>query len=294
MNQGLSALGRRGDTTMVHIAPSELRGLQALTGLPLTQNPHTGYPEMFSWKKLLAGIGMIAAVPLTGGLSSLGLGALAPAVAPIVGALGAGTALSALQPNKKKEAGSEAARALDERTKARMKDMYKIAEPIRVNSYGIRPSITGEEQVYHVAPAGLGNLGGFAKGGLLEPEEQQARDIVVQYLAAMRGQHQNPDQAESQFIEYYGPQAAQDLRRGGMVKGPGSGMDDMVAADLHGQKALLSNDEFVIPADVVSHIGDGSSSAGARKLEAMMHRVRREKTGTEKQPGKISKKVMPR
>jgi hypothetical protein len=67
-------------------------------------------------------------------------------------------------------------------------------------------------------------------------------------------------------------------------------MDDMVTGSIGGdQKVLLSNDEFVIPADVVSGLGDGSSEAGARELYAMMDRVRRERTGTTKQPKKLKK-----
>jgi len=290
-----ASFGRHGDSTLLHVQPSELAGLSALTGLPITRNPATGYPEMFSWKKLLTGIGLLAA-PFTGGLSALG--ALAPIAAPIMGGAAVANLVGAVRDKKKpEESGSEASRALDKRN-AQRSIAPIFTEPLRVDSYGTRPSLTGEEQVYYVAPAGLGALNQspprYASGGMLEPEEAKARDVVVQYLASLRGQHSNPDQAESAFIEYYGPDAAQDLRSGGMVKGPGAGMDDAVTADLHGQKALLSNDEFVLPADVVSALGDGSSEAGARKLHAMMSRIRKEKTGSVKQPQKISNKVLPR
>jgi len=75
---------------------------------------------------------------------------------------------------------------------------------------------------------------------------------------------------------------------GGMVRGPGSGMDDMVPATIEGrQMAKLSNDEFVIPADVVSDLGDGSSNAGHKKLYQFISDIRQAKTGNSSQPPKL-------
>ena len=75
---------------------------------------------------------------------------------------------------------------------------------------------------------------------------------------------------------------------GGSVKGIGSGMDDMVPATIEGrQMAKLSNDEFVIPADVVSQLGDGSSDAGHRKLYDFISNIRSAKTGNPQQPPKL-------
>jgi hypothetical protein len=71
---------------------------------------------------------------------------------------------------------------------------------------------------------------------------------------------------------------------GQLLKGPGDGMSDSIPATIAGkQPARLANDEFVVPADVVSHLGNGSSDAGAKKLYAMMDRVRRARTGSPKQ-----------
>ena len=71
---------------------------------------------------------------------------------------------------------------------------------------------------------------------------------------------------------------------GRMLKGPGDGMSDSIPATINNhQPARLANDEFVVPADVVSHLGNGSSDAGAKKLYSMMDRVRRARTGTPKQ-----------
>lgn len=85
------------------------------------------------------------------------------------------------------------------------------------------------------------------------------------------------------------------LARGRMVKGPGDGMSDSIGTSIDGQRpARLSDSEFVVPADVVSHLGNGSTDAGAKQLYAMMDRVRKARTGTKKQGRKInSSKMMP-
>lgn len=76
---------------------------------------------------------------------------------------------------------------------------------------------------------------------------------------------------------------------GRMLKGPGDGMSDDIPATIAGkQPARLANDEFVVPADVVSHLGNGSSEAGAKQLYKMMDRVRQARTGTKKQGKQIN------
>ena len=145
-----------------------------------------------------------------------------------------------------------------------------------------------------------------AEGGSLEPEEKKARQIVQDAMEAIRGEGDDPEGSLNTYLAYYGKDALQDLYKRmsgkeeveeednyeppeGMIKGPGNGMDDMATARMAhgGQKVLLSNDEFIIPADVVSGLGDGSSESGARKLYAMMDRVRMDRTGNKKQPGKV-------
>ena len=80
-----------------------------------------------------------------------------------------------------------------------------------------------------------------------------------------------------------------------MVAGNGDGMSDSVPATIEGvQEARLANDEFVIPADVVADIGNGSSSSGAKKLYDMMDRIRQARHGTAEQPPEINaEKYMP-
>ena len=74
-----------------------------------------------------------------------------------------------------------------------------------------------------------------------------------------------------------------------LLRGPGDGMSDNIPATIAGkQPARLADGEFVIPADVVSHLGNGSTEAGAKILHAMMTKVRKERTGNPKQGKQIN------
>ena len=81
---------------------------------------------------------------------------------------------------------------------------------------------------------------------------------------------------------------------GRLLKGPGDGMSDNIPASISGkQPARLADGEFVVPADVVSHLGNGSTDAGAKQLYAMMDRVRHARTGNKKQGKQVNpRKVM--
>jgi hypothetical protein len=75
---------------------------------------------------------------------------------------------------------------------------------------------------------------------------------------------------------------------GRLLKGPGDGMSDNIPASIGDkQPARLADGEFVVPADVVSHLGNGSTDAGAKKLYAMMDKVRTARVGTKKQGKEI-------
>ena len=96
--------------------------------------------------------------------------------------------------------------------------------------------------------------------------------------------------------------AEEQFARGGIsdlgprfLSGDGDGMSDDIPAVIGGrQPARLADGEFVIPADVVSHLGNGSSKAGAKKLHQMMDRVRHSRTGKKKQaPAVKAEKHMP-
>ena len=97
---------------------------------------------------------------------------------------------------------------------------------------------------------------------------------------------------------YYGPEGTEPnfygggpmgFADGGLTKGPGDGMSDQIPAMIGGgQPAALSPGEFVVPADVVSDMGNGSTGAGARQLYGMMDRVRKARGGSIEQPDAIN------
>jgi hypothetical protein len=76
---------------------------------------------------------------------------------------------------------------------------------------------------------------------------------------------------------------------GRLLKGPGDGVSDSIPAVIgNRQPARLADGEFVIPARIVSELGNGSTEAGARKLYAMMDRVQKAR-GKTTGKGKIAK-----
>jgi len=75
----------------------------------------------------------------------------------------------------------------------------------------------------------------------------------------------------------------------GLTRGAGDGTSDSIPAIIDNQqRARLSTDEFVVPADVVSHLGNGSTKAGAETLYAMMNRIRDDRTASKSQPKDIN------
>ena len=134
----------------------------------------------------------------------------------------------------------------------------------------------------------------YAKGGRIDRETMS----IVKHLKTGGA----PMHHIAGFLDYRQKKMAQGGHLGGysdggrMLKGPGDGMSDDIPASIAGrQPARLANEEFVIPADVVSHLGNGSSESGAKVLYEMMDRVRKARTGHTKQGKQINpQKLMPK
>ena len=160
-----------------------------------------------------------------------------------------------------------------------------------------------------------GFLPNFQEGGLVNlgdsmmPEgEMNDKELINAAVDAIKGDTENAEIILGQFLAKFGEDALRDLvdkvqsgvfdentgEGDGMVKGMGDGMDDMIPASMtdSDQDVLLSDGEFVVPADVVSGLGNGSSDAGADKLEDMMDRVRELRTGGKTQPPDIPDEMM--
>jgi len=162
-------------------------------------------------------------------------------------------------------------------------------------------------------PMGPPPMGPPPMGPPLEQEAPADNAVMDQLIdqTAMAILGQLPEeQAEiiiTQFINEFGEEVFQMLREQvlqsvsgpeaqtqGMVQGQGGGMDDQVPGMIGDQQPVaVSPGEFIVPADVVSGLGDGSSDAGADKLDTMMDQVRMAKTGGMIQPKRISNTVLP-
>jgi hypothetical protein len=137
----------------------------------------------------------------------------------------------------------------------------------------------------------------FAEGGLasLRENDGYTANLVHEAKAALLGEHPRPREAIMRFEEVFGEGALNLLRdriSGGRVRGAGGGMDDLVPGSIEGrQKVRLADGEFVIPSDVVSGLGDGSTDQGVRKLHGLMDDVRQQRTGKKAQPMSIGGKI---
>jgi len=135
------------------------------------------------------------------------------------------------------------------------------------------------------------------------PSEQEMSMLAM----AVLGQTENPDPIINMFVDKYGPDMFRQARQmilesvvpnaqtEGMVRGNGSGMDDRVQGMIgKDQPVAVSPGEYIVAADVVSGLGEGSSDAGAKELDRMMDKVRMERNGTTQQAPRINeRKVMP-
>ncbi len=147
---------------------------------------------------------------------------------------------------------------------------------------------------------------GYQEGGQTDMMQDPVTQDVIMFIL---GETDN-ENAINAFVEKYGAeqfmflrdkilkQAAgnPDAQTEGLIQGNGnSGMaDDLPGVIGNKEKIAVSQDEFIVPADVVSMLGDGSSDAGSKQLYNMMDRVRQAKTGgTTQAPPLNPQKVLP-
>jgi hypothetical protein len=118
---------------------------------------------------------------------------------------------------------------------------------------------------------------------------------IMNLMSPFRMFRRNAAQPTSYALNLNSGQQEAQYARGGYLDGQGDGMSDSIPATIEGkQPARLADGEFVIPADVVSHLGNGSSKAGSKRLYAMLDKVRHARTGNKKQGKEIKpEKYMP-
>lgn len=342
--QRLASKGRGGDSTLVHMAPEEVAGLQALArqnGTSLTINPETGLPEALSLKKLLPAVVTLGAaafgVPipvgamLYGAGTAIGSGSIEKGIAAGLSAYGGANLASAAYTGATGNVlpGFEAAPATGSVATnfggVSADAAMDAAGTLEMNQPSFLDTVISKLSGPATVPSSVNSL--YMKGalplttgmGLQEGAEQ--RDAYNNYMDKVAADSEKRRRESQQlFASTLGSVPLQYARKGGlmqlagggmtyaegggttgptneprMVKGTGDGMSDSVPATIEGvQEARLANDEFVIPADVVADLGNGSSSAGAQQLYDMMDRVRQARHGTTEQPPEIDvRKLMP-
>tara|TARA_R110000751_G_scaffold5082_4_gene23905 strand:+ start:3973 stop:5034 length:1062 start_codon:yes stop_codon:yes gene_type:complete len=131
----------------------------------------------------------------------------------------------------------------------------------------------------------VGNTG-YLQGGE-QFKQAEGNDLSGQMFSAT--QLPSDEGVSSLLSANFAKGGIAQLKKGQYLNGASDGMADKVPANIDGvQEARLSDGEFVIPADVVSHLGNGNSDAGAKVLKGMMSRVRTARTGNDKQGKEIN------
>jgi hypothetical protein len=371
--QRLADQGRGGDTMLVHMAPSEVRGLQSMMerqGSSLSINPNTGLVEAKKAKEYLRDVAPFlpflipGAGAVLGGLGgqAVASGLLAGLAAPGKGinfnaGIKAGLMAYGLGSAYNNYANAPSGTPIGPGNQAYGKTSVSSGPNLSGGSAGVSTGMVPIDGQAYADPAfyspqtnaallnpppptvtpttsataSLANKGKITKfeditglspttaliGGNMALGAYQADkeiDLAKEQIAAVEAEKERKRREGRLAFDYSLAQIDQPTRaasgglvafaRGGttgptheprMVKGDGDGMSDSVPATIEGvQEARLANDEFVIPADVVADIGNGSSSAGAKKLYTMMDRVRKARHGTAEQPPAINaKKYMP-
>jgi hypothetical protein len=189
----------------------------------------------------------------------------------------------------------------------RISPNFRAQEPIQPNPY-----YKAKYPIYPTRAAEGGLMAAYQNGGPVERMTQQNTAMNPQgglYPQGMidKTQYATPTQrptslevveSEPSYEARVNPMMGTLMAGGGLadlggyaaggnprlLRGPGDGMSDNIPATIAGkQPARLADGEFVVPADVVSHLGNGSTDAGAKRLYSMMDKVRTARTGKKKQ-----------
>ena len=344
--QHLAAQGRGKDTTLVHMTPNEVRGLQQIAmaaGGSLSVNPSTGLPEagfLDDMMPMIIGAGLIAATggaaaPAVmgmstpalvglgvGGVQALRTGNLMEGVKAGLGAYGGAGLATGLMGAGTASIGQAAGTAATGEPALAATNATQSASGFDKLGAGIKGLGTSEGWS-NLAASTPGGAMGVAKSGLaglgpamasaLEPEAPPSttpdRDMGQRYSYSAGPtmpfpepdvpRAGSPEQGQSFGKEqrYFTPSYTKidagqakslygfaggggvshlgDYSDGGrLLRGPGAGVSDSIPAVIgKKQPARLADGEFVVPARIVSELGNGSTEAGARKLYAMMARI---------------------
>jgi hypothetical protein len=152
----------------------------------------------------------------------------------------------------------------------------------------------------------FGKMPDFSGGKLTNDQS-----LIQETLQALQGMGNNPKATIAKFVKEFGPKALQDLlaklqggaqasQQAGQAQGQGlaalpqgDGQSDSIPAMINGkQPAALSEGEYVVPADVVSGLGNGATNAGVAALDQMNNNVRQARNAGGQQPAPVDPSQM--
>ena len=317
MAQTMGRMGRGGDTTLVHMTPQEVKGLASLG--ELTYNPVTGLPEAFNFKNILGPIAGIGGAMM--GLPTwqvAGLTGLGTAVAEKDLGKGLMAGLTSFATNQlmqgltgkgmvdKVVAGEPGmdipmGQAVNPpQTDVSFMEAAKNMGPMNP----IMADTVGKEVGMGLAAAPGGLMAASVTEDVTEaPMDIQRRTTPPRQQQQLNFQPTQPREGESteemvarigrgedRFFDYkgYAPVAeGGQLEEAfeGVVEGDGHGMEDNQMFRIKGGGlAALSPKEYVVPADVMSGLGNGNPDKGAHAMDDFISDFRKEKYGRDEQP----------
>jgi hypothetical protein len=256
---------------------SSLTTPMATSGLPAGQS--FAQASQFANNAAASNAAMSQALPLTGNLGISGLEAAG--TSPMLSTPSASTAAAPM--------GNSFTQAMQDPTKYIMDNKFKMAAAGMAGAMGARPDeympeeyngplkrFRINQELYRPSMFAEGGITALASGG---------------YDRMVGEEPMYPQNMAAGGISNLGSYSD----GGRMLRGPGDGMSDSIPASISGKRpARLADGEFVVPADVVSHLGNGSTDAGAKTLYGMMDKVRSARTGRKSQGREINpRKYMP-
>jgi hypothetical protein len=184
------------------------------------------------------------------------------------------------------------------------KDLYHFAAggPVEQMSNSAMMGVNTMYPMANISTSSYGTPDQMAEGGEAEDNSFLAA-VGRSFDVRPKKQDENPglkyayDQDQGQYVQQQATGGLSDARYnlggysdgGRLLRGPGDGVSDSIPAVIgKKQPARLADGEFVVPARIVSELGNGSTEAGARKLYAMMDRVQASRKNTVDK-GKVAK-----
>lgn len=169
-----------------------------------------------------------------------------------------------------------------------------------------------------VAGSIAGGYGAFDQPQVAFPEQEKYDDATYiaadrTYLPQSRESILGGEGREHQYFDVVNPVpgyrtlnaarggllALNKMNKGGLLQGPGDGVSDSIPAVIKGsnQPVMLSDGEYIIPAEVVSAVGEGSTASGERKftnvVNTIMNNTRKYAKGKENGSDKLLKGLIP-